>query len=138
MAFSDGQTLYAAQLNDALAQKASTQGNQFSKTQAVTEVTLTYAATVTMDLSLSNNFRLVLTGGVTLANPTNPQNGAVYNVLLKQDGTGGRTTSFGSKFKFPGGTVPTMTTTANARNRLVMIYDATDDVYDCNILSGVA
>ena len=38
--------------------------------------------------------------------------------LLVQDGTGSRTLSFHSDYKFAGGTAPTLSTAANAIDRL--------------------
>ena len=34
--------------------------------------------------------------------------------MITQDGTGSRTLAYGSNWKFPGGTAPTLTTAANA------------------------
>lgn len=54
-------------------------------------VTVTYAATTTIDASLGNHFRITLTGNVTLAIPTNPIDGQHIIIELIQDATGGRT-----------------------------------------------
>lgn len=90
--------------------------------------TLTYAATVTPDCDAGLTMRLVLTGNVTLANPTNLVNGDAINLRILQDATGSRLLSaVGSKWKFPGGTVPTLTTTANAVDFICGVYDSTDD-----------
>jgi hypothetical protein len=35
-------------------------------------------------------------------------------IVITQDGTGSRTLAYGGYFKFPAGTAPTLTTTANA------------------------
>lgn len=66
------------------------------------------------------NYRQVLTGNVTIGNPgQSGGNGTAIDgyrfiFMLVQDGTGSRTASWSSDFKFPGGTAPTLTTTANA------------------------
>lgn len=92
---------------------------------------LTDGATVSVDAALGNNFRLVLGGNRTLANPTNLIDGQVLNFRLKQDGTGSRTLAYGSKYKFPSGTAPVLTTTASATDFLCCQYDATDDTLVC-------
>ena len=75
---------------------------------------LTDGATITPDFAAANNYSVTLGGNRTLANPTNITAGQSGVIVLQQDGTGGRTAAFNSVFKFPGGTAPTLTTTANA------------------------
>jgi len=70
--------------------------NAWTKGQAVTELPITYAATITPDASLSNAFRCTLTGNVILDNPTNGQSGQVVSIRFIQDGTGSRLLTFGS------------------------------------------
>ena len=77
-------------------------------------VALTDAATVAVDLSLSNNYTLTLAGSRTLGAPTNQTAGQSGVVVITQDATGSRTLAFNAVWKFPGGTAPTLTTTANA------------------------
>ena len=80
------------------------------------EVTaLTSAATVTIDMADSNNFSLTLGHNVTLANPSNLTAGQSGAVVITQASSGGPyTVSYGTNWKFPGGTVPTKTTTASS------------------------
>lgn len=80
---------------------------------------LTDGATITPDLSVDNNFSVTLGGNRTLASPTNVNAGQSGVIFITQDATGGRTLSFGSNWKFPNGTAPTLTTTANAVDALV-------------------
>ena len=94
-------------------------------------VTLTDAATINIDASLGNNFRVVLAGNRTLANPTGLIDGQVFNVRIKQDGTGSRTLAYGTKYKFPGGTAPVLSTAGNALDFMSCQYDATDDTLIC-------
>jgi hypothetical protein len=86
----------------------------FTKAQRGTPVALTDAATVSVDLSLSNHYTLTLGGNRTLGAPTNQTAGQSGVIVLSQDATGSRTLAFASVWKFPGGTAPTLTTTANA------------------------
>ena len=52
--------------------------------------------------------KVTLTANTTIANPTNKQEGAVYILAVIQDGTGARTASFESDYKFPGNVAPTL------------------------------
>ena len=114
------------------------QANVFTKAQTVTPVALTDAASIATDASLSNTFTVTLGGSRTLANPTNMTNGAIYNWRVKQDGTGSRTLAYGSKFKWPGGTAPTLTTTANATDFISGQYFSDTDTILCTCLKGFA
>lgn len=109
-------------------------GNQFTGTQAVSFVTLTDAATIATDASLGNNFAVTLGGNRTLGNPTNLRDGGIYNWYIKQDGTGSRTLAFGSKFKFSGAS--NVSTAAGARDVIVGMYHAADDVLLCTLSSN--
>jgi hypothetical protein len=80
---------------------------------------LTDGATITPDFYVRNNFSVTLAGNRTLANPSNPTAGQSGIIYVTQDGTGSRTLSYGSYWKFPAGTAPTLTTTANAVDALV-------------------
>lgn len=75
---------------------------------------LTDGATITPDFALANNFSVTLGDNRTLANPTNLTAGQSGAIVITQDGTGSRTLAYGSYFKFPQGTAPTLTTTASA------------------------
>ena len=77
-------------------------------------VTLTDAATITMNLAQTNNFTVTLGGNRTLANATNFVAGQSGFLVVRQDGTGSRTLSFGTGWRFPSNTAPTLTTTASA------------------------
>lgn len=90
-------------------------------------VTLTDASTIAVNAALSGNFRVTLAANRTLGNPTNLVSGMVFNIRIKQDATGGRTLSYGSKYKFPGGTAPLLSTAANAIDFMSCQYDGTDD-----------
>lgn len=86
----------------------------FTAAQRGSYVTLTDAATVAIDLSLGNHFQVTLGGNRVIGAPTNVVAGQSGVIRLVQDGTGSRTASWNSVFKFPGGTAPTLTTTASA------------------------
>ena len=96
----------------------------FTAAQRGTITALTDGATITPDFSASNNYSVTLGGNRTLANPTNLTAGQSGVILITQDGTGSRTLAYGSYFKFPGGTAPTLTTTASAIDALVYFVDS--------------
>lgn len=115
------------------------QQNDFGKSQRVIPVVNSSATgTVTPDASASNNFDYTQTGSLTIANPSNLEAGVVLNFRLKQDATGGRTITLGSKFKWPGGTAPTWVTTANAINFFSAYYDSASDFLLCSGGAGYA
>lgn len=97
------------------------ESNSFSAAQIGAVATLTDGATITPDFSTSNNFTVTLGGNRTLANPTNITAGQSGVIFVVQDATGSRTLSYGTYWKFPGGTAPTLTTTANAVDILAYV-----------------
>lgn len=93
------------------------------------EVTaLTDAASISLDLSLSNNFSVTLGGNRTLANPTNIVAGQSGLITVTQDGTGSRTLAYGTYYKFAGGTAPTLTTTAGAVDTLAYYVKSSTEI----------
>jgi hypothetical protein len=92
--------------------------NAWSAGQSGVPVALTYATTITPSFSSGNIFTVTLTGNATLANPTSLVAGQCGQVFITQDGTGSRTLSYGTQWKFPGGTAPTLTTTPGATDIL--------------------
>jgi len=68
------------------------------------------STTQTISLASGTVLSYTLTGNCTFTMPT-ATSGTSFIVKLIQDGTGSRTATFTS-VKFPGGTVPTITTTA--------------------------
>ncbi|MHC5700906.1 hypothetical protein HHX38_01280 [Streptomyces sp. PKU-MA01144] len=89
-------------------------------------VTLTDAATIATNASQGNLFRVTLGGNRTLGIPTNATNGQRITWELIQDGTGNRTLALASGFAL-GTTISsvTLTTTANKRDFLTALYNAT-------------
>jgi len=95
-------------------------------------VALTDAATIAIDASLGNIFKVTLGGNRTLGNPTNLVAGQKIVVRVKQDGTGSRTLAYDTKYRFGTDvTSPTLTTTAGKTDYLGFIYNADDDKLDC-------
>lgn len=86
--------------------------------------TLTDGATITPDFNVSNHFEVTLAGNRQLANPSNLVAGQSGAIRIVQDATGSRTLSYGSYWKFSGGTAPTLTTSANAVDILVYFVES--------------
>lgn len=95
----------------------------FTAAQRGAVTALTDGATITPDFALANNFSVTLGGNRTLANPTNLTTGQSGVIRIAQDATGSRTLAYGSYWKFPGGTAPTLTTTASAVDVLAYYVD---------------
>lgn len=89
----------------------------------------TFASTVTIDASTGSEFRITLTGNLTLANPTNPSDGQSILFVLTQDATGSRTLTLGSAFNVGGLTV-TLSTAANKVDHLLVHYRASASKWD--------
>lgn len=83
-------------------------------TEAVTTATVS-TSTYDIDLSLSSVFDLTLTASTTFTFINPPASGVSkpVTVILTQDATGGRTAAF-NNVKYTDGTLPQLTTTANA------------------------
>lgn len=88
--------------------------------------TLTDAATIAVDFNLGGFCVVTLGGNRTLGNPTHLRGGNKYIYVIKQDGTGGRSLAYENLYKFPGGIVPTLTSTANAIDLLEFTSDGTN------------
>jgi hypothetical protein len=100
--------------------------NSYSAQQYAAEATLTDAATIAWDVSVAQAAKVTLAGNRAFGAPTNMAAGAFYSLLVIQDGTGSRTGSWNSVFKFPTATAPTLTTTANAKDFFVFRSDGTN------------
>jgi len=90
---------------------------------------LTDGSTITPDLADSNNFSVTLGGNRTLANPTNITAGQSGSIFVTQDGTGSRTLAYGSYWDFAGGTAPTLSTTANAIDRIDYVVRTSTSIH---------
>lgn len=98
--------------------------------------TLTDGATVSWDLSGGNAATLTLGGNRTFAAPTNLAVGT-YILTVIQDGTGSRTITWNSVFKWTGGTAPTLSTTAGAKDLIAFHCDGANLYSGTNILNDV-
>tara|TARA_Y100000593_G_C4294644_1_gene330000 strand:+ start:1303 stop:1857 length:555 start_codon:yes stop_codon:yes gene_type:complete len=81
--------------------------------------------TASVNGAASNMFSLAMTGSQHLANPINLLPGASYTFIFTQDGTGGRTLSYGTSYKWPGGITGSLSSGANEVDILSAITDGT-------------
>ena len=98
----------------------------FAKKGYFAEQTLTDGATIDWNLSTQQVAKVTLAGNRTLNAPINQQAGAFYSLAIIQDGTGSRTLTFNSAYKFTGATAPTLTTTASAKDIIIFKSDGTN------------
>lgn len=101
----------------------------FTKGQRGEITTLTDGSSITPDMADSNNFTVTLGGNRTLANPSNLTAGQSGSIFIVQDGTGSRTLAYGTQYDFIGGTAPTLTTTANAVDRIDYVVRTTGSIH---------
>ncbi len=103
--------------------------NEWSAGQRVKTVVLTPGTTVTPDCDDGNLFRLTPAQNFTLADPANTQDGFVITIGFKQDGTGSRIITYGSKWKFPTASIKTLSTGANEVDTLSAWYNSDFDIW---------
>lgn len=92
--------------------------------------TLTDAASIAWNLNIAQAAKVVLTTGVgptrVLANPTNMVDGGTYILKITQSASGSNALTYGSAYKWPSGTAPTLSTGANAVDILTFVSDGTN------------
>jgi hypothetical protein len=106
------------------ADNAVTDANQtFTASQRGTITAVTVAAgdtTEQLNFNTTNNWALTLnnTASCELQNPTNITAGQSGSIFIIQDATGSRVLTYGNAWDFIGGTPPTLSTAANAVDRI--------------------
>lgn len=93
-------------------------------------VALTDAATIAVDATLGNHFRVTLGGNRTLGNPTGAVDGQLLTFELIQDATGTRILTLDTKYAL--GTdiaAVVLTTTASKRDFVTCKYNSTADKF---------
>ncbi len=88
--------------------------------------TLTDGVTIAWDVNNGAFAVVTLAGNRTLDNPTNMVAGASYALKVIQDGTGSRTLSYGSAYKWASGGAPTLSTAIGAIDILTFVSDGTN------------
>jgi len=93
---------------------------------------LSDGSTITIDMATACHHSVTLAGNRTFAAPSNQVVGQSGSIFISQDGTGSRTASFNSAFKFVGGSAPTLSTAANAIDRIDYIIKSSNVIH-CSV-----
>jgi hypothetical protein len=89
-------------------------------------VHLTDAATIAVDASLGNDFRVTLGGNRTMGTPSNPANGDQIIFQVTQGAGGPWSITWGSGYQFSAGLPqPSLSTTSGQTDLLGFVYNAT-------------
>lgn len=109
---------------------------QFTKQQAATWQTLTYASPIAIDAQLGSLYVVTLTGATAmLSNPTNLVAGQGWTLAVVQDGTGSRLMTYDTYYTFGTEGSPTLTTTAAKIDLISMLVYSTSKIL-CTTLKG--
>jgi len=98
----------------------------FTAQQNFGAVTLTDGATINWNLATQQTAKVTLGGNRTMAAPTNLVAGGTYRLEIIQDGTGTRTITWNSVFKWAGGTPPTLSSGAGDIDLIYFDCDGTN------------
>ena len=119
-------TLITPNLGAANASSINVTGDITAKRYKLTMPNATTAsATTNIDLSTGNVFTINLGANITTLTTSNAAVGT-YLVKFAQDATGSRTVSFPAAWKWAGGVVPILTTTASKLDIVTLVYDGTN------------
>ena len=88
-------------------------------------VTANTGTTYTISTATGTVQILTLTGNCTFTFPT-ATTGESFTLFLRQDGTGGRTVTWPANVRWPGGTAPTITSTASRQDKYIFTADGTN------------
>tara|TARA_R100000700_G_scaffold13430_2_gene19049 strand:- start:1107 stop:3593 length:2487 start_codon:yes stop_codon:yes gene_type:complete len=84
---------------------------------------------ITLDLGASVHHSVTLAHNTTFADPSNEVAGQSGSIIITQDGTGSRTAAWNSAWKWTGGTAPTLSTAANAVDRIDYLVVAAGNIH---------
>jgi hypothetical protein len=106
--------------------------NVFTKNQSSHVIDLTsVGGSVSMDASLSNNFRMHMTEDTTLTTPTNATDGMVINFQIRQGSAGNWVMTWPANFSWPAATPLVISTGANDVDFISMWYDGLPGTWRC-------
>ena len=95
---------------------------------APTVISLTDAATIAVDASQGNDFRVTLGASRAMGNPANPSNGQQIIFQITQGSAGSAGITWGSGYEFSTGLPqPTLSSTAGQTDLVGFIYNAAID-----------
>lgn len=82
-------------------------------------------ASIPVDASTAYAFSLTIGGDRALESPTSQVKGSLYSLAVTQDGTGSRLLTYGTSYRFPSATPPTLSTAAGALDVMLFYSDGT-------------
>lgn len=95
-------------------------------------VAMTDSATITPNADTTDMGTVTLAGNRSFGVPSGtPVNGQRLELRIRQDGTGNRLGSWNAIYRFPDGTVPTLSTGAGRSDYFEFQYNSTDNAWDC-------
>ena len=112
----------ASGFRSALSVPGLTTNNTFTLAQRGQVDGLGSSSSITPNFANSNNFSLTLATNTTINNPSNLVAGQSGAITIYYSGN--RTVAFGSYWKFPGGTAPTMTSTSGKYDVIVYYVES--------------
>lgn len=124
------QTSLVAAVNEVKAAKANLTANTFTGNQAAPVFNANVLAignsgtSKTINLALNQNHSITLNGNCTLT-LSNPVAGAVYKIVITQDGTGNRLITWPSGIKWANATVAVLSTVGGSIDIVTLYYDGT-------------
>ena len=89
----------------------------------------TGTSTVTLNLANNNYFDITLANNIVMSNPTGTSNTQGGSIFVTQDSTGSRTVTFGQYWRFPSGAAPSLSTTANAQDRIDYVVTSANSIH---------
>ena len=99
--------------------------------------TVSAASTVTLDFALSCHHKITLGQNTTFAAPSNQAVGQSGSIFITQPSSGSTFTgSFNTAFKFTGGSIPTLTATNSAVDRIDYVVFASNQIH-CSVSLNV-
>lgn len=103
----------------------------------VTDLTSS-SASIAIDLAASNNFSHTLTENTTLAAPSNAVEGQSGIISFTNHASAPKTLAYNTFWKFPAGTIPTLTATNSAKDDLCYSVLPGGASADCELRKGIA
>ena len=99
---------------------------EWTKQQNFNATTLTDAATIAWNTDDNQVCSVTITASRTMGLPTNMNDGSIYSLTVIQGGAGNFDITWDGVFKFPGGTAPSLSTAASARDEFTFKSDGTN------------
>lgn len=103
--------------------------SRFEGSYATTATAVTATSTTTLNLATTNVHKVAMNANITTLTVSNPTDTQEVTIIFTQDGTGSRTIAWPASFKWPAGTVPTLSTPANSIDMYTGIYNSTTTSY---------